>query len=155
MRDTFTVQRGSRQDKSSQYHKTIALPDKAKIHQSTVEVHQHHTCKTENTADGFVIAKLVVLIDKVRQQHAEEGPGRVHDRAFDAGRIRKADIEERVLDGGLCQTQQRQLSKLPWREPGNGFALGQRKHQQQHTSEKKTIPGEDHFRRNIVGGNLE
>ena len=77
-----------------------------------INVHQHHAGKTENAADGFVVAQPVILIDKVRQQDAEEGAGGVHNRALHAGGKRQANVEENVLDGRLRDAQYRQLAAL-------------------------------------------
>ena len=52
------------------------------------------------------------MVDKVRQQHAEEGPGGIHDGAVHPGRVGQADIKEGVLEGGLGQSEDRELAKL-------------------------------------------
>ena len=77
-----------------------------------IKVHQHDAGKTENAADGLVIAQLVILIDEVRQQDAEEGSGSVHNRALHAGGKRQAHVEENVLDRRLRNAQYRQLPAL-------------------------------------------
>ncbi len=92
--------------------------------QAAIEVHDHHPGKTEDTTEGFVVADLVVLINKVRQHDAKEGGGRVHDRPFGTRRVSETDIKERVLDSRLRQAQYRQLSKLPRAESTNWLALG-------------------------------
>ena len=120
-----------------------------------MEVHQHHAGKAQNTAQRFVIAEFVVVVDKVRQQHAEEGPGGIHDRAVHPGGVSKADIKEGVLDGGLGQPEDRELTKLRGCEPANRFTLGQGKEQQQRTGKQKTVSGKDDFGRNIIGRDLE
>ena len=95
--NALTVQRCRRQDKRRQHHRTIAQQAKAEVHQAAVEVHHHHPGKTENTAQRLVIAELIVLVDEVRQQHAEEGPGGVHNRPFHPGGEGQTDVEEDVL----------------------------------------------------------
>ena len=43
------------------------------------------------------VVEPVVVINEVRQQHAEEGAGGIQDGAFDAGGVGQADVEEHVL----------------------------------------------------------
>ncbi len=120
-----------------------------------MEVHQHHPGKAQNTPQRFVIAEFVVVVDKVRQQHAEEGPGGIHDGAVHPGRVGQADIKEGVLEGGLGQSEDRELAKLRGREPANRFSLGQGKKQQQRAGKQKTVSGKDDFGGDIIGRDLK
>ncbi len=78
LRETFAIQCGRRKNKRRQHHGAFSRQIKAEI-QAVADVHHHDARKAQNTAERFVVAQSVVLINKVRQQYAEECACRVHD----------------------------------------------------------------------------
>jgi hypothetical protein len=91
----------------------------------------------------------------MRQDHAEEDAGGVHDRRLHAAGVGQADIEEDVLDRGLGQAQQGDLTYLTSVQREDGL-LHRRRHDQQDRARQGEAPaGEQHLAGNVAGSDMQ
>jgi len=81
LRNFLAVDRRRRENESGDHHESLTDQREVKIQQRRVEIDQHDAGKADQTAEYLVDTQAIVVVDEVRQQHAEKGAGGVHDRA--------------------------------------------------------------------------
>ena len=87
---------------SGQEDRTLAHQGHGTAQSGLVQVDKHYAGKAQQAADDLSLAQLLIVEQQAGNQDGQKYVGSLNDGSLYAGGVGKTDVEQQILDNGLC-----------------------------------------------------